>query len=263
MERINKVSTKQQLDRLVDLVTKNPSVGRNRRLYGSSREELKKIWQQFAVELNRLGPPSRTGPEWQRVSHNKAKNKEANNLLIRLTQVWIHYKANLKRKLARNREIQEANEPGVFREISFSATEEKAYEITKKLDLLSSNTTEFVDVSTNGNETPPPTAGSPPLITENAEPPPSKHSKTAEAQMHLLEGMAGKQDEMLRTLRQLRSTQHRMYQLKLEKFKLLKKREKEASALRNLRIELSKEKLKQIKKRKFPLKDLMKNASAF
>ncbi|XP_018792603.1 PREDICTED: uncharacterized protein LOC108971176 isoform X2 [Bactrocera latifrons] len=243
MERINKVSTKQQLDRLVDLVTKNPSVGRNRRLYGSSREELKKIWQQFAVELNRLGPPSRTGPEWQRV--------------------WIHYKANLKRKLARNREIQEANEPGVFREISFSATEEKAYEITKKLDLLSSNTTEFVDVSTNGNETPPPTAGSPPLITENAEPPPSKHSKTAEAQMHLLEGMAGKQDEMLRTLRQLRSTQHRMYQLKLEKFKLLKKREKEASALRNLRIELSKEKLKQIKKRKFPLKDLMKNASAF
>uniref|UniRef100_A0A034WE19 Regulatory protein zeste n=1 Tax=Bactrocera dorsalis TaxID=27457 RepID=A0A034WE19_BACDO len=224
--RINKVSTNQQLDRLVDLVTENPNVGRNRRLYGASREELKKIWEQFAVELNRLGPPSRTGPEWQRV--------------------WIHYKASLKRKLARNRQIQETNEPGVFREISFSATEEKAYEITKKLDLFSPNTTEFVDVSTNGNETPPPTAESP-LITENAEPP-SKRSKTAEAQMHLLEGMAGKQDEMLRTLRQLRSTQHRMYQLKLEKYKLLKKREKEASALRNLRIQLAKEKLKQIKK---------------
>ncbi|XP_039954966.1 uncharacterized protein LOC126755679 [Bactrocera neohumeralis] len=227
MERINKVSTKQQLDRLVDLVRKNPNVGRNRRLYGSSREELKKTWQQFAVVLNRLGPPSRTGPEWQRV--------------------WIHYKANLKRKLARNREIQEASEPGIFREISFSATEEKAYEITKKLDLFSPSTTEFVDVIANGNETPPPTAESP-IITENAEPPPSKRSKTAEAQMQLLEGMAGKQNEMLRTLRKMQSTQHKLYQLKLEKFKLLKKREKEASALRNLRIELAKERLKQIKK---------------
>ncbi|XP_036232677.2 uncharacterized protein [Bactrocera oleae] len=229
MERINKVSTKQQIDRLVDLVRKNPNVARNRRIHGTSREESKKTWEKFAAELNSLGPPSRTGPQWQRV--------------------WIHYKANLKRKLARNKEILEANDPGVFREISFSATEEKAYEITKKLDLFSPNTTEFVDVSTKGNETPPRTAESSLIIenTENAEPPPTKRLRTAEAQMHLLEVMAEKQNEMLRTLRKMHSTQHKLYRLKLDKLKLLKKREKEASDLRNLRIELAKEKLKQIK----------------
>lgn len=158
--------------------------------------------------------------------------------------MWIHYKANLKRKLARNKDNLQASVPGAFHEISLSATEEKAYELTK-LE-LSLNPTEYVHMRAEQNETPPSTAESP-LIndnTENADEPTAKHVKRAEAQMLLLEEMAAKQNQMLGTLRKMQSTQHKLYQLKLEKLKFLKKHESAVCALRNLRIKLTKEKLK-------------------
>uniref|UniRef100_A0A0A1X5I0 Regulatory protein zeste n=1 Tax=Zeugodacus cucurbitae TaxID=28588 RepID=A0A0A1X5I0_ZEUCU len=224
----NKVSTKQQLDRLVDLVKKNPNIGRGKRIYGTRRDEINKTWDKYADELNSLGPPTRTATEWQRV--------------------WIHYKANLKRKLARTKEHLETNAGrlGAFHEISLSATEEKAFEITQ-MD-FSFSTNEFIDVSDERIKTPSPPAAESSLIAGNTEQPTTKPAKTTVAQLELLKAMAGKQNEMLRTLRNMQSTQHKLYQLKLEKLKLLKKREREASALRKLRIELAKAKLMQIKK---------------
>lgn len=54
---------------MIDLIEQNPEIGRGKGHYGSSRQDVKKTWEQIAVELNSLGPPSRTGPEWQRVGN--------------------------------------------------------------------------------------------------------------------------------------------------------------------------------------------------
>ncbi|XP_017483899.1 PREDICTED: uncharacterized protein LOC108372678 [Rhagoletis zephyria] len=146
MEKTLKISNKQQIDSLVDLVEKHPDIGRGKGQYGSSRQETKDTWVQFAVELNSLGPPSRTGPEWQRVS--------------------IHYKANLKRKLAKNKEnflaTQEAN---------LTASEERVCELTQVNLSINPPGRAFglaVDLTAEENVTPPATDS--PVVIENAVP---------------------------------------------------------------------------------------------
>ncbi|XP_017491304.1 PREDICTED: uncharacterized protein LOC108379462, partial [Rhagoletis zephyria] len=203
-----KISNKQQIDRLVDLVEKHPDIGRGKGQYGSSRQETKDTWVQFAVELNSLGPPSRTGPEWQRV--------------------WIHYKANLKGKLAKNKESFLATGGGPSQEVSLTASEERVCELTQVNLSINPPGSAFglaVDLTAEENVTPPATDS--PVVNENAVPTRPKGLKASEAKIQLLEGQAETQTQILRTLKKIESTQHKVYQLKKEEVNLLKERQKE------------------------------------
>lgn len=48
---------------------KHPETGRGKPQFGCSKNKNKELWEEFAVVLNSLGPPSRTAHEWGRVSN--------------------------------------------------------------------------------------------------------------------------------------------------------------------------------------------------
>lgn len=68
--RKNKVTTARQFEKLVELMRKHPDTGRGKPQFGGSKNKTKELWEVFAMELNSLGPPSRTAQEWGRVSNN-------------------------------------------------------------------------------------------------------------------------------------------------------------------------------------------------
>lgn len=57
------VSTKKQLKMLVQLLSENPQIAKGL----CSKPEAQKKFQQFAIELNKLGPPEREWHKWMRV----------------------------------------------------------------------------------------------------------------------------------------------------------------------------------------------------
>ncbi|XP_037812903.1 uncharacterized protein LOC119604402 [Lucilia sericata] len=118
----NRVTTKQQFDKLVELMEKHPETGRGKPQFGCSKNKTKELWEEFSVELNNLGPPSRTAQEWGRV--------------------WIHYKANLKRKLTNNRSNLLPTGGGHSQEVSLNPLEETE----KGVDTIMDN---FIAASSN------------------------------------------------------------------------------------------------------------------
>ncbi|XP_067648328.1 uncharacterized protein [Eurosta solidaginis] len=105
----NKISTKDQIERLIELMERRPEFGRGKPQFGCSQNRVKEIWEEFALELNSFGPPTRTASEW--------------------TRVWVHYKANLKRKLSNNRNNLVATGGGPSQEKSLSPLEESVAQL--------------------------------------------------------------------------------------------------------------------------------------
>lgn len=56
-----------QFAKLIELMEANPDVAKGIGAFGSSKKTQKENWEQFAVELNSLGPPAREGKEWHKV----------------------------------------------------------------------------------------------------------------------------------------------------------------------------------------------------
>ncbi|XP_036327992.1 uncharacterized protein LOC118740527 isoform X5 [Rhagoletis pomonella] len=207
---IIKITNKQQFDLLVALMEQNLDIARGKRPYGSSRQDVKETWEQFAVELNNLGPPTRTGPEWQRV--------------------WIHHKAKLKRKLATG--------GGPSQEVR------RVYELTH-VDPFESVFGFEVANGTHESNSVNSDIESP--VVEVATPTPKQESPDmGEAKLILLEKQAETQNEILQTLKQIENIKYKEYLLKKQKLEVIEQSEKRKSVLRELKIKIAQAKLKKL-----------------
>uniref|UniRef100_A0A0K8U023 Regulatory protein zeste n=1 Tax=Bactrocera latifrons TaxID=174628 RepID=A0A0K8U023_BACLA len=68
---------------MVQLMERNPDLARGFAPFGPTKKNRMKLWEGIASELNNIGPPIRSGSEWNKV--------------------WLDYKLKLKRKIADNR----------------------------------------------------------------------------------------------------------------------------------------------------------------
>ncbi|XP_055902899.1 uncharacterized protein LOC129939055 [Eupeodes corollae] len=99
-----KITKPAQFERLIDVLQQKPELARGKGQFGSTKRTQDEEWENIAVQLNIIGPPSRTAKEWQRV--------------------WIHYKGNLKRKLANNKLNLKTTGGGTSQHITLTNLEE-------------------------------------------------------------------------------------------------------------------------------------------
>uniref|UniRef100_A0A0K8VVS0 Regulatory protein zeste n=4 Tax=Bactrocera latifrons TaxID=174628 RepID=A0A0K8VVS0_BACLA len=83
MEKTIKRTTQRQFETMVQLMERNPDLARGLAPFGSTKKNRMELWEGIASELNNIGPPIRSGSEWNKV--------------------WLDYKLKLKRKIADNR----------------------------------------------------------------------------------------------------------------------------------------------------------------
>lgn len=165
-------------------------------------------------------------------------------------KVWIHYKANLKRKLSKNKENFLATGGGPSQEISLTSSEERVYELTQVNLSINPSGCEFglkvANPNQEDNSSVPPAQ---PLVVEAATSAPKhKRPKAGEAKMLLLEKQADTQKEILRTLKKIEATKYKEYMLKKQKLKLLEKSEERKSVLRELKIKIAQAKVQKLEK---------------
>ncbi|XP_055377869.1 SAFB-like transcription modulator [Condylostylus longicornis] len=124
------VSNKRQLVRLVELMEENLDIGRGIILKASA----KKKWEEFAVELNSLGPPQRNYEKWQRV--------------------WNDLKFKVKKKINDNKDELNGSNCGSSKSHKYSETEQAIINILQlnpwsnsTMDIPSSNDEQKIPIS--------------------------------------------------------------------------------------------------------------------
>lgn len=238
-----KVTNKHQFERMISLLEQHPEIGRGKGHFGSSKDDVKKTWERFAVELNSLGPPVRTSPEWQRV--------------------WIHYKANVKRKVSNNRRNVVATGGGASQEISLTPLEQSAADLihinnavnptgrifgtgrensTLQTDenvenVLDQDAVEIIDSIEVLPSTPVPRQS-------------RKRNAIEEKRLDAIETQTENHTKIVKILQKLEKTSaknydinKKMYELKKKQFEIRKKQADEVSELHKLNLELKKKEI--------------------
>ncbi|XP_017465149.1 PREDICTED: uncharacterized protein LOC108358372 [Rhagoletis zephyria] len=77
--------------------------------FGSTKKIRAELWKKFATELNAIGPPIRSGREWNKV--------------------WLDYKLKLKKKLPQNRRENVATGGGPYTQQSLTPLERTVDEL--------------------------------------------------------------------------------------------------------------------------------------
>ncbi|XP_049314888.1 uncharacterized protein LOC125778972 [Bactrocera dorsalis] len=238
----NKVTTKKQFEKLVELMEKFPEVGRGKPQFGNSKLKIKELWESVALQLNCLGPPSRTAYEWGRV--------------------WIHYKASLKKKLANNRNNYLATGGGPSQEQSLSPMEESVAQLIQLREAVAPSGSAF------GVENIPPTVADVPLERSPLSTPvvqecptPSRTVQLRRAnncmeseRLQLLSTQAETQQQILKKIGQLEKTVHKSYTLQKEaldlkkrKMEIYERKANEAHELHALKTEVQRLKIAKLK----------------
>ncbi|XP_067619400.1 uncharacterized protein [Eurosta solidaginis] len=244
----NKISTKDQIERLIELMERHPEVGRGKPQFGCSQNRVKELWEEFALELNSLGPPTRTAPEW--------------------TRVWVHYKANLKRKLSNNRNNLVATGGGPSHEKSLSPLEESVAQLiqirsqvapsgrafgTENMPPASDDEEHGNTMSAAASTTREPTGSN---AGELPTPSGSRNRRRGNVEterLELLTKQTETQKKLLKKIDRLERTAHKMQkvnekllEIKQKKYLLYKKQAQEASELCALKAEIAKLKIKKL-----------------
>ncbi|XP_035788004.1 uncharacterized protein LOC118464646 [Anopheles albimanus] len=89
-----KKTVPKQFEKLVELMKANQNFAKGFHGFGESKSNVKVKWEEFAEELNALGPPMRTGSEWQRV--------------------WLDMKMKVKKIVAENKRQLQATGGGPY-----------------------------------------------------------------------------------------------------------------------------------------------------
>ncbi|XP_018802664.1 PREDICTED: uncharacterized protein LOC108977435 [Bactrocera latifrons] len=94
---------------MVQLMERNPDLARGFAPFGPTKKNRMKLWEGIASELNNVGPPIRSGSEWNKV--------------------WLDYKLKLKRKIADNRKEIAATRGGPYTQRSLTPLEQAVDEL--------------------------------------------------------------------------------------------------------------------------------------
>ncbi|XP_053957689.1 uncharacterized protein LOC128862902 [Anastrepha ludens] len=213
MERTTKRTTAQQFQKLVEIMKKNPDVARGVGKFVPTKKSRAELWEKFATELNAMGPPMRSGREWNKV--------------------WLDYKLKLKRKISTNRHKTMATGGGSYTQRGLTPLERTVDELLHLQEAV--NPTGMESEKENYLETPsvenlqqdtdlaPSSSNSRPRMTvEDRENIRMKAlEKQSEAQDILCQKIANIEKEIAEMARYTR----KMYELKKEELKLLEIKE--------------------------------------
>ncbi|XP_039969653.1 uncharacterized protein LOC126765038 [Bactrocera neohumeralis] len=109
MEKTIKRTTQKQFEVLVKLMEGNPELARGMAPFGSTKKNGMELWEAIASELHNIGPPIRSGSEWNKVC--------------------LDYKLKLKRKIADNRKEIAATGGGPYNQRSLTPLEQAVDEL--------------------------------------------------------------------------------------------------------------------------------------
>ncbi|XP_017469228.1 PREDICTED: uncharacterized protein LOC108361172 [Rhagoletis zephyria] len=231
---------------------KHPETGRGKPQFGSSKSKSKGLWEQFAIELNSLAPPTRTAHEWGRV--------------------WIHYKANLKRKLANNRSNILATGGGPSQEVSLNPLEESVAELIQIREQVAVSGRAFgvenIPPVMDGEEIEDGLVAASSMVdlpqVANIEDRPSSSASRVQnrrrscnletERLELLKMQAETQKEVLKKIDRIEKTAYKNYDInkkllhiKQQKYKLFERQAREAHELHLLKVEVEQLKIAKLR----------------
>ncbi|XP_049308092.1 uncharacterized protein LOC125777372 [Bactrocera dorsalis] len=254
MEKTIKRTTQKQFEVLVRLMEGNPELARGMAPFGSTKKNRMELWEGIASELNNIGPPIRSGSEWNKV--------------------WLDYRLKLKRKIAGNRKEIAATGGGPYNQRSLTPLEQAVDELLSLQQAVNPSGAAF------GSTTPAP-APAPAYLDEehlaevevqpeqagnvsisSRQAPTSRVEDRENLRMKALEKQGETQESLVGIMENINSVcseisryTRKIYELKKEKLALYKMKEERKKEENNQKNRRHKEKI-EIKLKELDLKKL-------